>query len=182
MQPRWKARCRCRCQSPPAARRWTAGADGGQCGIAQHVAHDHGVHGVVQLLEQVGNENGQHEQHQTPEDGAVHQVYIHLEEVLLPDWVWVIGFLQLYFYRKTRGRPESSPLFCRFMQLLFTKKLPAAAPLVKRQSERPAGRSDCKIKNIFPLKIARAQAAAIPIVLFTAPASQSRGRSAPPRW
>ena len=92
------------------------------------------------------------------------------------DWVWVIGFLQLYFYRKTRGRPESSPLFCRFMQLLFTKKLPAAASLVKRQSERPAGRSDCKIKNIFPLKIARAQAAAIPIVLFTAPASQSRGR------
>ena len=39
------------------------------------------------------------------------------------------------------------------MQLLFTKKLPAAAPLVKRQSERPAGRSDCKIKNIFPLKM-----------------------------
>ena len=62
----------------------SAGANGSKGGVAQHVAHDHGVHGVVQLLEQVGNENGQHEQHQTPEDGAVHQVYIHLEEVLLP--------------------------------------------------------------------------------------------------
>ena len=28
-----------------------AGADGSQCGIAQHIAHDHGIHGIIQLLE-----------------------------------------------------------------------------------------------------------------------------------
>ena len=28
-----------------------ARADSGQCGIAQHIAHDHGIHGIVQLLE-----------------------------------------------------------------------------------------------------------------------------------
>ena len=41
-----------------------AGANGGKGCIAQHIAHDHGIHRVVELLEQVGNQNGQHEQQQ----------------------------------------------------------------------------------------------------------------------
>ena len=54
-----------------------AGANGGQCRVAQHIAHDHGVHRVVELLEQVRDEDGQHEDDQALENGAVHQVYVH---------------------------------------------------------------------------------------------------------
>ena len=54
-----------------------AGANGGKGGIAQHIAHDHGVHRVVELLEQVRDEDGQHEDDQALENGAVHQVYVH---------------------------------------------------------------------------------------------------------
>ena len=56
-----------------------AGANGGKGGIAQHIAHDHGVHGVIELLEQVGDEDGQHEQQQVFENEPVHQVHIHAE-------------------------------------------------------------------------------------------------------
>ena len=58
-----------------------AGADGGQRGIAQHVAHDHGIHGIIQLLEQIGNQNGQHEQKKVLENRPVQQVCIPVEEV-----------------------------------------------------------------------------------------------------
>ena len=61
-----------------------AGADGRKSVVAQHVANDHGVHRVVQLLEQVGNEDGKHEQHKARKDRAVHQVHVHLEETALP--------------------------------------------------------------------------------------------------
>ena len=54
-----------------------AGANGGKGGVAQYVAHDHGIHRVVQLLEEVGHQDGQHEQQQALEDGAVQQVYVH---------------------------------------------------------------------------------------------------------
>ena len=60
-----------------------AGANGGQCRVAQHIAHDHGVHGIIQLLEQVGNKNGEHEDEQALENGAVHQVHILVEEIFL---------------------------------------------------------------------------------------------------
>ena len=53
-----------------------AGAHRRQGGVAQNVAHDHGVGRVVQLLEQVGNKNGDRENEQVFEDGAVDQVHL----------------------------------------------------------------------------------------------------------
>ena len=53
-----------------------AGAHRRQGGIPQNVAHDHGVGGVVQLLEQVGNKNRDGKNQQIPEDGPVHQVHL----------------------------------------------------------------------------------------------------------
>ncbi len=48
-----------------------AGTNGGKGGIAQHIADDHGIHGIIELLEQVGDEDGQHEQQQVFENEPV---------------------------------------------------------------------------------------------------------------
>ena len=53
-----------------------AGAHRRQRGVAQNVAHDHGVGRVVHLLEQVGNKNGYGKKDQVFEDGAVDQVHL----------------------------------------------------------------------------------------------------------
>ena len=37
----------------------------------------------IQLLEQVGNKNGEHEDEQALENGAIHQVHILVEEIFL---------------------------------------------------------------------------------------------------
>ena len=47
-----------------------AGANGGKGGIAQHIAHDHGIHGIIELLEEARHQNGQHKDEQALEDGA----------------------------------------------------------------------------------------------------------------
>jgi len=52
-----------------------AGPDGSKGGVTQHIAHDHGVHGVVELLEEARHQNGEHEDDEALEDGAVHQVH-----------------------------------------------------------------------------------------------------------
>jgi hypothetical protein len=57
-----------------------AGANGGKGGIAQHIAYDHGVHGIIELLEEARHQNGQHKDEQAPEDGAVHQIDVPVEE------------------------------------------------------------------------------------------------------
>lgn len=57
-----------------------AGANGGKGGIAQHIADDHGIHGIIELLEEARHQNGQHKDEQALEDGAVHQIDIPVEE------------------------------------------------------------------------------------------------------
>ena len=57
-----------------------AGANGGKGGIAQHIADDHGVHGIIELLEEARHQDGQHKDEQAPEDGAVHQIDVPVEE------------------------------------------------------------------------------------------------------
>ena len=57
-----------------------AGANGGKGGIAQHIADDHGVHGIIELLEEARHQNGQHKDEQALEDGAVHQIDVPVEE------------------------------------------------------------------------------------------------------
>ena len=106
----------------------SAGANGSKGGVAQHVAHDHGVHGVVQLLEQVGNENGQHEQHQTPENGAVHQVYIHLEEVLLPGLGLGHRVPPTLFLPQNKGPPGKQSLVLSFYAVAFYEEAARGGP------------------------------------------------------
>ena len=57
-----------------------AGANGGKGGIAQHIADDHGIHGIIELLEEARHQNGQHKDEQALEDGAVHQIDVPVEE------------------------------------------------------------------------------------------------------
>ena len=46
----------------------TAGANSSQGLIPQHIAHDHDIYGIVQLLEQAGEKDGQHKQEQAFKD------------------------------------------------------------------------------------------------------------------
>ena len=110
----------------------SAGANGSKGGIAQHIAHDHGIHGVVELLEQVGNQNGQHEQQQALENRAVHQVYVHVEEASSSGAAsWVIGFLQTLFLPQNKGPLRKAvPCFDRlYAACSFRRSCPRAATL-----------------------------------------------------
>ena len=57
-----------------------AGANGSKGGIAQHIADDHGIHSIIELLEEARHQNGQHKDEQALEDGAVHQIDVPVEE------------------------------------------------------------------------------------------------------
>ena len=66
------------------------------------------------------------------------------------------------FLPQNKGLYKSQPLVCGMILLLFPRKLPIAAPLVKRQIWKIRRFSRfVNIKIIFPLKITRAHAEVI---------------------